>query len=308
MTTVSEPIFPISEAAYRRALKRAVRTALDEDLGTGDLTTAALGLKGKRGEAILLAKESGVLAGADAFAECFRLLDPRVKLTWRANDGDTLKVKGTVVTVAGDAAAILSAERSALNFVSHLSGIATVTSRMVALLPTGSTRLLDTRKTTPGLRLLEKRATSLGGAVNHRIGLYDALMIKDNHIAASGGLEKSIPLAVRARRKRHVICECADMDQIRIALSHGVSWLLLDNFSVRELGPAVRYIRQWGMENATDIVIEASGGITPSNIAAVAGLGVDYISSGHITHSATSIDFSLEWSGPPAAAARRRAT
>jgi nicotinate-nucleotide pyrophosphorylase (carboxylating) len=253
----------------------------------------------------LLVKEGGVLAGADAFAECFRSLDANVQLDWQARDGDTLKVKSTVVTITGDAAAILSAERSALNFVTHLSGIASVTAKMVALLPASSiTKLLDTRKTTPGLRLLEKRATSLGGAVNHRIGLYDALMLKDNHIAAMGGMEKAIPMAMRGRGKRHVICECADMDQIRIALSHGVTWLLLDNFDLRELGLAVRYIRRWEKENGTDIVVEASGGITPSNIAAVASLGVDYISSGHITHSATSIDFSLEWSAAPAAAKR----
>ncbi len=304
MKKAAEPIFSVSEAAYARALKRAVTDALKEDVGTGDITTAALGLKGKHGEAILLVKEGGVLAGADAFAECFRALDPQIKLAWRAKDGDTLKVKSTVVTVSGDAAAILSAERTALNFVTHLSGIASVTARMMALLPAGSTQLLDTRKTTPGLRLLEKRATSLGGAVNHRIGLYDALMLKDNHIAAAGGLEEAIPLALRGHGKRHVICECADMEQIRIALSHGVSWLLLDNFALRELGLAVRYIRHWEKENDSEIVIEASGGVTPSNLAAVAGLGVDYISSGHITHSATSIDFSLEWSGPPASSKR----
>lgn len=304
MTSAQEQIFSISEAAYRRALKRAVEDALKEDLGTGDITTAALGLKGKRGEAVLLVKEGGVLAGADAFSECFRALDPKIKLAWEANDGDSLRPKTTAVTVSGDAAAILSAERSALNFVTHLSGIATVTAKMVALIPDGKTKLLDTRKTTPGLRLLEKRATSLGGAVNHRIGLYDALMLKDNHIAAAGSLEKAIPLAMRGRGKRHVICETANMDQIRIALSHGVSWLLLDNFELRELGVAVRYIRHWEKENDADVVIEASGGITPSNIAAVAGLGVDYISSGHITHSATSIDFSLEWHGPPAASKR----
>lgn len=304
MTITKEPIFSISEAAYRRALKRAVQDALKEDLGSGDITTTALGLKGKRGEAVLLAKESGVLAGADAFSQCFLALDPRIKLSWQADDGDELRAKSTVVTIVGDAAAILSAERSALNFVTHLSGIASVTAKMVALLPDGSTQLLDTRKTTPGLRLLEKRATSLGGAVNHRIGLYDALMLKDNHVAAIGSMEKAIPLALRGRGRRHVICETSDMEQIRIALSHGVTWLLLDNFDLRELGLAVRYIRHWEQENDRQIVIEASGGITPSNISSVAGLGVDYISSGHITHSATSIDFSLEWNGPPAGTKR----
>jgi nicotinate-nucleotide pyrophosphorylase (carboxylating) len=305
MTQSQKPIFAVSQAVYQKALKRAVQDALREDLGTGDITTAALGLKGKRGEATLLAKESGVLAGADAFESCFKALDPRIKLTWNCEDGEAVHAKMTVVTVTGDAAAILSAERSALNFVTHLSGIASVTSRMVALIPDGATRLLDTRKTTPGLRLLEKHATALGGAVNHRIGLYDALMLKDNHIASIGSMEKAIPLALRARGQRRLICETSNMEQIRVALSHGVTWLLLDNFGLRELGLAVRHIRNWEKENSRDIIIEASGGITPSNIAAVAGLGVDFISSGHITHSATSIDFSLEWNGPPAQSRRR---
>lgn len=300
MTEANQPLFPVSRAAYQRALKRAVHDALKEDIGSGDITTAALGLKGKRGEATLVAKEAGTLAGADAFAACFRQLDPRMSFAWNCEDGDSVRAKTSVVTISGDAAAILSGERSALNFVTHLSGIATVTAKMVALIPSGTTRLLDTRKTTPGLRLLEKKATSLGGAANHRIGLYDALMLKDNHIAAIGSLEKAVPLALRARGRRQLICEADNMEEIRVALSHGVSWLLLDNFDLRELGLAVRYIRRWQRENDVEIVIEASGGITPSNISSVAGLGVDYISSGHITHSATSINFSLEWNGPVA--------
>lgn len=300
MTRIKTPIFKTTSSAYQRALKRAVRDALREDLGTGDVTSAALKLKGKHGEAILLAKADGVLAGADVFTACFKSLDPRVKLKWNCRDGERVVPGMTVVTVTGDAAAILSAERSALNFISHLSGIATATAQMVALIPVGETRLLDTRKTTPGLRLLEKRATTLGGAVNHRIGLYDALMLKDNHIASIGSLENALPLALRARGRRHLICETTNWDQVRLALNQGATWLLLDNFELRDLGMAVRYVRNWEKENRRTIVLEASGGITPVNIAAVAGLGVDFISSGHITHSATSIDFSLEWNGPPA--------
>lgn len=305
MTRIKTPIFSATRSAYQQALKRAVRDALREDLGTGDVTSAALKLKGKRGEAILLAKEDGVLAGADVFAACFKSLDPKVKLKWYCRDGDRVMSGKTVATITGDATAILSAERSALNFISHLSGIATATAKMVALIPAGGTRLLDTRKTTPGLRLLEKRATVLGGAVNHRIGLYDALMLKDNHIASIGSLEKALPLTLRARGKRHLICETTNLDQVRLALNHDVTWLLLDNFELRDLGLAVRYIRDWENENRRTIVIEASGGITPANIAAVAGLGVDFISSGYITHSAPSLDFSLEWNGPPAQSKKR---
>lgn len=305
MTRIKTPIFRATHSAYQRALKRVVRDALREDLGSGDVTTAALKLKGKHGEAILLAKEDGVLAGADVFAACFKSLDPRVKLKWNSRDGASVRAGMTVATVIGDAAAILSAERSALNILSHLSGIATATANMVALIPSGGTRLLDTRKTTPGLRLLEKRATTLGGAVNHRIGLYDALMLKDNHIASIGSLERALPLATRARGKKQLICETTNLDQVRLALNHGVTWLLLDNFELPELELAVGHIRGWEESNGREVVIEASGGITPSNIAAVASLGVDFISSGHITHSATSIDFSLEWSGPPARSKKR---
>lgn len=305
MTRIRTPIFSSTHSAYQQTLKRAARDALREDLGTGDLTSAALKLKGKRGEAILLAKADGVLAGADAFAACFKSLDSRVKLKWNCRDGNRVISGMTVVTVTGDAAAILSAERSALNFIGHLSGIATATAKMVALIPDGGTRLLDTRKTMPGLRLLEKRATVLGGAVNHRFGLYNALMLKDNHIAAMGGLEKALPLASRARGKRHLICETANLDQVRLALGLGATWLLLDNFELPDLGLAVRCIRDWENENSRAIVIEASGGITPANIAAVAGLGVDFISSGYITHSAPSLDFSLEWNGPPARSRKR---
>jgi nicotinate-nucleotide pyrophosphorylase (carboxylating) len=305
MTDVKVPIFSTTQSAYQKAMTRAVRDALREDLGTGDLTTAALKLKGKRGEALLLAKADGVLAGADVFAACFKSLDPRAKLKWSCRDGDAVTAKMAIVTVSGDAAAILSAERSALNFISHLSGIATATAKMVALIPPGGARLLDTRKTTPGLRLLEKRATVLGGAVNHRIGLYDALMLKDNHIAAMGDLEQALPLALRARGKRHLICETTNLDQVRLALNQGATWLLLDNFELRDLGLAVHHIREWENSHGREIIIEASGGITPGNIAAVAGVGVDFISSGHITHSATSLDFSLEWVGPPARAKKR---
>lgn len=304
MKPSKKPVFEAPLAAYRRALLSAVANALREDLGSGDITTAALKLKGKRGRAILLAKENGVLAGADAFAECFRTLDPRVTVHWKLNEGRRIRARTTVATITGDAAAILSAERSALNFVSHLSGIATSTAQMVALIPKGSARLLDTRKTTPGLRLPEKRATVLGGACNHRFGLYDAFMIKDNHTAAVGGVAQAVAMASGARKQRQLICEVANSEQIGIALEEGATWLLLDNFELPRLRAAVRQIRRLASDKNRRVILEASGGITPRNIAAVARTGVDFISSGFITHSATSIDFSLEWSGPPARASR----
>lgn len=300
MKSTQETIFPIPRSAYSTALKRAVRDALREDLGSGDITTAALGLKGKRGRAVLLAKSDGILAGADAFTRCFRSLDPRMSLKWSAKDGNRIRAKQIIAAVSGDAAAILSAERSGLNFIAHLSGIATTTARMVALLSGRTTRLLDTRKTAPGLRLLEKHATTLGGALNHRLGLYDALMLKDNHIAAIGTLERATPLAVKHRGKRQLICEVTNLHEIEIALKAGVTWLLLDNFNLRQLPKAIREIRRRQPDNSRHIVIEISGGVTPGTIGAIARLEVDYVSSGWITHSAPALNFSLEWSGPPA--------
>lgn len=300
MTASKKPVFATSRPAYQRALKRAVRDALNEDMGSGDITSEALGLRGKHGRAVLVAKENGVLAGADAFTECFRALDRHINVRWAFEDGNPIRTGKVVATITGDAAAILSGERSAINFIAHLSGIASLTSKMVALIPMGTARLLDTRKTTPGLRLLEKHATALGGACNHRLGLYDAFMIKDNHVAAVGSMETAISMASRKRGRRQLICETADMDQVRTALNHGARWLLLDNFKLPVLRAAVKYIRRWEEKNDQQITIEASGGVTPKNIAAISHAGVDYISSGYITHSAASIDFSLEWAGSPA--------
>ncbi|HWO58077.1 MAG TPA: carboxylating nicotinate-nucleotide diphosphorylase [bacterium] len=299
--------FLIPTAAYRRALRRAVDIALREDLGTGDRTTQALGLKGKPGRAILLAKDDGVLAGADAFAACFRRLDRRCRITWKIREGHRFRSRTAVAIVRGNAAALLSAERCALNFVAHLSGIATESAAMAARLPKQGARLLDTRKTTPGLRLLEKRATLLGGAVNHRLGLHDALMLKDNHILAAGGLAAAITAAQRHRGRRRLICEIQSPAQIELALRLGVDWLLLDNFTVAQLRQATRAIRQWQRRHGQAITIEASGGVTARNIAAIARTGVDFVSSGHITHSARSINFSLEWDGTPQRGVRRAA-
>jgi nicotinate-nucleotide pyrophosphorylase (carboxylating) len=305
MKQLRRQVFAVPESMYRKALKRAVRDALQEDIGKGDITSTALKLRGLRGQAVLLAKSDGILAGTDAFSECFRMLNRRVIIRWHNRNGDRIASKRKVATVTGDAAAILTAERIALNFVAHLSGIATVTANMVSRIPRGSARLLDTRKTTPGLRLLEKRATALGGAMNHRIGLYDAFMVKDNHIAAVGGVSRALILTARARRGRQLICEVANMEQVRVALNQGATWLLLDNFALVSLRAAVRVIRQWSANNNRRITIEASGRITPRRIAAVARTGVDYISSGFITHSAVPLDFSLEWSGHPARSPRR---
>ncbi|MBI3872297.1 MAG: carboxylating nicotinate-nucleotide diphosphorylase [candidate division Zixibacteria bacterium] len=274
----------------------AVRIALREDVGSGDRTTAALGLKGKSGRARVIARNPGILAGADCFETVFRRLDPKARCVWRIREGGRFRANDTIVIVRGRADALLTGERTALNFLGHLSGVATATGKLAQRIPRGTARLLDTRKTTPGLRLLEKRATRLGGAVNHRLGLYDALMIKDNHIAACGDLPLAIRRARRQRGPRPLVCEVRNLTEIRIALREGAGWLLLDNFTVARLRRAVRLIREFEREHHTRVTIEASGDVTARRIDAIARTGVRFISAGSITHSAPAVNFSMEWS------------
>jgi nicotinate-nucleotide pyrophosphorylase (carboxylating) len=253
----------------------------------------ALKLGRERVVAHLQTHEDGVVAGADAFETAFRLLDPRVEFFWNWPEGHEFQASDIVVNVRGRASALLSAERTAINFLAHLSGVATAARRMVARIPPRTARLLDTRKTTPGWRLLEKHATAVGGALNHRLGLYDAAMIKGNHVVACEGLTEALRRARRARRL--LICEAHTYKQITTALDAGVTWLLLDNYTPPHLKEAVRFIRQWEKDHRVRITLEASGNVTLRNVAAFARTGVNYISSGSITHSAPAIDFSLTW-------------
>lgn len=300
MTTVRTTPFTVSDGAYRAELRRLVGAALAEDIGAGDRTTAALDLRRRMGVARLIARTPGVLAGADAFAAVYRSLDRSVRLTWRCRDGHQFKAGATIVTIRGRAAAILTGERTAINFLAHLSGVATKAREMVARIPRGTAQLLDTRKTTPGWRLLEKRAAVIGGAANHRLGLYDALMIKENHITACGDIETAIRRAQAGRRGRPLICEVRNISELRLVLSLGIDWVLLDNFMPSRLRAAVGVIRKHERVQKCRVRIEASGGITLRNIATVARTGVDFISTGAITHSAPAIDFSMQWVGPGA--------
>lgn len=295
MRTLDRHLFSVSRQAYRRQTRTLVRLALAEDVGPGDLTTAALAFGRETGGARIIARRSGVLDGCDAIAEVFRQLDRHVTVNWRRRDGERFRRGESVATFAGPSAAILTGERTALNFLSHLSGIATATHALAAKIPRNTARLLDTRKTTPGWRLLEKHAARSGGALNHRLGLYDAVMIKDNHIAAAGGLAEAIRRVLSAKSRRIVICEIALHAQLDIALHAGVDWLLLDNFTPERLRQAVRLIRGFEAAHKARVRIEASGNITARNIDRMARTGVDFISVGAITHSAPAVDFSLEW-------------
>ncbi len=268
-------------------LEETIRRALDEDLGPGDITSAAVIPPDATGRAVLTAKSSGRIAGLRVAIAVFQTLDPQIKYAQHVNDGDDVEAGTTLLTLAGKTAAILSAERVALNFLQHLSGIATATREAVAAAAPYGVQIVDTRKTTPGLRALEKEAVRLGGGRNHRFGLYDAVMLKENHIAAAGGIHAAVA-RVRAYvgHTVKVEVEAETLEQVAEALDAGADIILLDNMDEATIKQAVDYVQGRA-------VLEASGGITLDRVAAVAACGVDMISLGWITHSAPALDISL---------------
>lgn len=269
------------------ALERIVREALLEDIGTGDVTTDAVAPIGTHAQGLFEAKADGVLAGFVVVREVIRQVDPRLVLAVCVEDGELVHPGQTLAIANGSAASILLAERVALNFLQRLSGIATLTARYVALTAGTKARIADTRKTTPGLRMLEKWAVRAGGGSNHRMGLYDAVMIKDNHIEAAGGITPAVARArAAAPHTMTITVECETLDQVREALVAGANILLLDNMSPGRLAEAV------GLVNGA-AVCEASGGVSLETVAAIARTGVDVISVGALTHSAPALDISL---------------
>ena len=267
-------------------LERVVHAALAEDIGAGDVTTEATVAADAQGAAAILVKERGVVCGLHAVELTFRALDPDVEFEAFARDGDAVEAPAVVARVAGSQRAILTGERVALNFLGRLSGIATLTRRYVEAVAGTRAAVLDTRKTTPGLRALEKHAVAAGGGRNHRFGLDDAVLIKDNHLHAAGSIASAIEL-VRKATDLPVEVECETLDQIGEALDAGVDAILLDNMTPAELRRAVQLVDGRAR-------LEASGGVTLDNIRAVAETGVDEISVGALTHSAPSLDVSLE--------------
>jgi nicotinate-nucleotide pyrophosphorylase (carboxylating) len=267
-------------------LERIVAAALAEDVGTGDVTTDATVDASARGTAQLLVKEPGVVCGLEVAAEVFRVLDRDVHFEALVEDGAWVDGTTGVATVAGPLRAILTGERTALNFLGRLSGIATLTRRYVDAVDGTGTAILDTRKTTPGLRALEKRAVAAGGGRNHRFGLYDGVLIKDNHLRAAGSVGSAVERA-RAATDLPIEVECDTLDQVAEALEARVDAILLDNMTPDGLLAAV--VLTGGRAR-----LEASGGITLENVRAVAETGVDEISIGALTHSARSLDVSLE--------------
>jgi nicotinate-nucleotide pyrophosphorylase (carboxylating) len=264
-------------------VRDAVERALAEDRAHEDITTAATVRPDARGRARLIAAEPCVVAGTDLVRAAFEALDPDITVVFEAKDGDLVDTGAVLAVIEGRLAPMLAAERTALNFVQRLSGIATVTRAAVAAAPGLEVR--DTRKTTPGLRTLEKAAVRAGGGTNHRTDLAAAILIKDNHIVAAGGIEP----AVRAAKAtgKHVEVECDTLEQVRAAVAAGADEILLDNMTPTQLREAVTEI-------AGRARTEASGGITLANLAEVAATGVDAVSLGALTHSAPAIDLTLE--------------
>lgn len=265
-----------------------IRFALREDMNAGDLSTESVCPERREAEVQLIAKAEGVIAGLDVFERAFTLLDPRTSFDARVADGDAVEPGQLLGIVRGDARVLLSGERVALNFLQRMSGIATYTRRMAAALEGTKTRLVDTRKTTPCLRIFEKAAVEAGGGANHRYNLSQAVMLKDNHIDAAGGIAAAV---AGARAHAPFVCtvevECEDLDMVREALEAGADIIMLDNMTHEQMAEAVAFIDGRAK-------VEASGNVDAGNIRALADLGVDFISSGALTHSAPILDLSLK--------------
>jgi nicotinate-nucleotide pyrophosphorylase (carboxylating) len=274
-------------------LKTFIQQGLAEDVGSGDVSTEALGARGHEiCNARLLIKDTGVLAGMELTSKIFTYVDPQVKLNFLMSDGDTIRPGGVAMTVSGPAHSLLTTERFMLNCIQRMSGIATATRHFVDLIKGTDARILDTRKTTPNFRAIEKWAVTIGGGSNHRMGLADMIMIKDNHITAAGGIVQAIALANTFRQSRQlpikIEVEVKNLEELQQALASGaVDIIMLDNMAPAQMKEAVRII---GGRCQT----EASGGITESNVREVALCGVDFVSVGAITHSARSLDLSLK--------------
>jgi nicotinate-nucleotide pyrophosphorylase (carboxylating) len=266
-------------------LEPLVQRALDEDVGSGDLTTQATVPAGLRARARITQKQAGVLYGVDAAQLAFALLDPGARFVALAEEG-VWRDGGPVLDVEGEAAALLSAERTALNLLQRLSGVATLTARYVEAVRGTRARVLDTRKTTPGLRLLEKAAVAAGGGTNHRVGLFDAILIKENHAAMAGGVGEAVRLARASSPDVLVEVECRSDEEVDEALAAGAPRLLLDNMSPVQMRAIVARV-------GSRAELEASGGIDLETIRGVAETGVDFISVGALTHSAPALDLSL---------------
>ena len=266
----------------------AILAALKEDITSEDITTNSVMPDYRLGEVELICKEDGVIAGLDVFKRVFELLDGRTEVFFECKDGEYVKNGQKLGTVRGDIRVLLSGERTALNYLQRMSGIATYTRKIAELLKGTKTKLLDTRKTTPNMRVFEKYAVKVGGGYNHRFNLSDGILLKDNHIGAAGGVKQAIRRAKEyAPFVRKIEVEVENLDMLKSALEAGADIIMLDNMSVEDMKEAVRL-------TAGKAETECSGNVTKENVARLVDIGVDYISSGAITHSAPILDLSLK--------------
>ena len=272
--------------------RETIRRALAEDLGDGDITSEAFVPDDHRAHAQIIAKEDLILAGTETAAEVFRLVDPAITVALHKSDGARLASGDVVLSAGGPTRSLLAAERTALNFLQQLSGIATLTREFVDAVSGTKAVILDTRKTTPGLREFERTAVVAGGGVNHRFGLFDRILAKDNHLAVTGdaaGLQAAIDRARAKKPDVAVEIEADTLDQVRMLCGlHGINIILLDNMTNDQLREAV------GIRGAKKILLEASGGVNLQTVRAIAETGVDCISVGALTHSARAVDLSME--------------
>ncbi len=267
---------------------RYIRMALEEDITSGDISTSCVMPVYQKGQAELICKQDGIIAGLGVFRRVFEMLDSTVGFDMHVNEGDEVKNGELMAVVTGDIRAILSGERTALNFLQRMSGIATYTNSIVKLLEGSRTTLLDTRKTTPNMRIFEKYAVKAGGGSNHRYNLSDGIMLKDNHIGAAGSITKAVQMAKANVSFVHKIeVETENLDMVREAVEAGADIIMLDNMSPEEMKEAVKIIDGRALT-------ECSGNVTKENIKNIIDIGVDFVSSGALTHSAPILDISLK--------------
>lgn len=278
----------MNEITMKMNADKLILMALQEDITSEDVTTNAIMSEKVLGEVDLICKGEGVIAGLNVFARTFELLDKDIKITFMAKDGDKVNKGDLLAKVKGDIRVLLSGERVALNYLQRMSGIATYTNQVVNLLAGSKTKLLDTRKTTPNMRIFEKYAVTVGGGNNHRYNLSDGILLKDNHIGAAGSVKKAIELArAYAPFVRKIEVETENLDMVKEALEARADIIMLDNMSIDMMEEAIKLI-----DGKTQT--ECSGNVTKENIQALAKIGVDFISSGALTHSAPILDLSLK--------------
>lgn len=275
-------------AALNLIAEKHIRTALEEDLNHGDMSAAAVVPASAQATVELIAKQEGVIAGLDVFERTFHLLDPAVCVERFVVDGSRVEVGQLLARISGDAFVLLAAERTALNYLQRMSGVATYTRQIADLLEGSKTTLVDTRKTTPGMRIFEKDAVRLGGGVNHRYNLSESVMLKDNHIAAAGGIKAAVEAARKTASFTSMIeVETEDLDMVTEALEAGADIIMLDNMDHDTMARAIELIGDRALT-------ECSGNITRDNVQTYIDLGVDFISSGALTHSAGILDLSMK--------------